>query len=249
MKAKLLLPVAFLLLSGCKAPAPTPSPTREPQASRGAPSDFGYGDEQERAGGHRRSRHHRHEGSEPQAGGQDTQAGVPQDLPQAQNQAGQQLTPRAKRGRAEREAVPGQFDFYLLNLSWSPEFCATHGTSPECGKGTGFVVHGLWPQDFTGDYPEDCSDAPGPKNPTVDTDIFPTASLVTHEWQTHGTCSGLAADAYFLLVHQAFAEVHIPQNIASSGVAPSVAAAVHASLRPTLPYRLQALRLAAETTS
>jgi ribonuclease T2 len=116
---------------------------------------------------------------------------------------------RTRRGRAQEQATPGQFDFYLLNLSWSPEFCATH-SSPECGKGLGFVVHGLWPQDTTGDYPEDCSDAPGPVNPGVDTDIYPTASLVEHEWQTHGTCSGLSADGYFAAVHTAFAEVKTP---------------------------------------
>ncbi len=122
---------------------------------------------------------------------------------------------RSRRGRAQEQVAPGQFDFYLLNLSWSPEFCATH-SSPECGKGLGFVMHGLWPQDVTGDYPEACSDAPGPADPGVDTDIYPTASLVEHEWQTHGTCSGLSADGYFEAVHTAFAEVKLPAVPAGS---------------------------------
>jgi ribonuclease I len=61
---------------------------------------------------------------------------------------------RPRRGRPEEQAPPGQFDFYLLNLSWSPEFCATHGESPECGHNLGFVVHGLWPQDSNGNYPQ-----------------------------------------------------------------------------------------------
>ena len=43
---------------------------------------------------------------------------------------------RSRRGRAQEQAAPGEFDFYLLNLSWSPEFCATH-SSPECGRGCG----------------------------------------------------------------------------------------------------------------
>ena len=38
------------------------------------------------------------------------------------------------------------FDYYLLNLSWSPEFCYSHQSAPECGKGATFVLHGLWPQ-------------------------------------------------------------------------------------------------------
>src|SRR5258707_2328410 len=63
---------------------------------------------------------------------------------------------RSRRGRADTQATPGTFDFYLLNLSWSPEFCVTHGDSPECGHGLGLVVHGLWPQYLSGDYPEDC---------------------------------------------------------------------------------------------
>jgi ribonuclease T2 len=121
--------------------------------------------------------------------------------------------PRARRGRPEEQAAPGQFDFYLLNLSWSPEFCATHGDSPECGRGLGFVVHGLWPQNDNGDYPQHCSNAPGPTNPQADTDIFPTASLVEHEWETHGTCSGLGASDYFALVHKAYRAVAIPANI------------------------------------
>jgi ribonuclease I len=67
---------------------------------------------------------------------------------------------RSRRGRPEEQRTPGQFDFYLFNLSWSPEFCATHGDSPECGRKLGFVVHGLWPQDASGDYPQHCSSAP-----------------------------------------------------------------------------------------
>ena len=126
----------------------------------------------------------------------------------------------SRRGRADPRAVPGTFDFYLLNLSWSPEFCATHGGSPECGRGLGFVVHGLWPQDVNGDYPEDCGDAPGPANPQAYTDIIPTVSLVEHEWQTHGTCSGLKADAYFAAVRSAFTGLKIPQDI-GAGIDPA----------------------------
>ena len=109
---------------------------------------------------------------------------------------------RSRRGRPQEQVPPGQFDFYLLNLSWSPEFCATHPDSPECGRHLGFVVHGLWPQDANGDYPQHCSDARGPGDPQADTDIMPRASLVEHEWQTHGTCSGLGGDDYFAEMHK-----------------------------------------------
>jgi ribonuclease T2 len=146
---------------------------------------------------------------------------------------------RPRRGRPQEQATPGQFDFYLLNLSWSPEFCATHSDSPECGHGLGFVVHGMWPQDTNGDFPEDCSNAPGPTNPQADIDIIPTVSLVEHEWQTHGTCSGLGADDYFAQIHKAFAAVKIPQNIGTgndaSGVPPADLLARFASANPSYP--------------
>ena len=45
------------------------------------------------------------------------------------------------------------------------------------------------------------------------TDIMPDESLVAHEWATHGTCSGLDADAYFKLVRQAFESVKIPSEL------------------------------------
>ena len=63
---------------------------------------------------------------------------------------------------AQKRGEPGQFDFYLLNLSWSPEFCAIHETSPQCAAHPGFVVHGLWPQNNDGSYPALLQPSPGP---------------------------------------------------------------------------------------
>lgn len=108
------------------------------------------------------------------------------------------------------DAQPGNFDFYLLNLSWSPEFCYHHTDNPQCAAHPGFVIHGLWPQNTDGTYPEHCSNAPGPSNPASLTDLQPTAALLAHEWETHGTCSGLSADAYFALTRRARAKVRIP---------------------------------------
>lgn len=111
--------------------------------------------------------------------------------------------------------TPGAFDFYLLTLSWSPEFCSTHPNAPECAAHLAFVLHGLWPQNNDGSYPEHCSDAPGPANPAQYSDIFPDAGLLAHEWQTHGTCSGLAPDAYFALARRAYRAVRVPSQLAS----------------------------------
>ena len=106
------------------------------------------------------------------------------------------------------------FDYYVLSLSWSPEFCHSHPSNVECRAHSGLVVHGLWPQYVDG-YPENCSTQPGPSNPSSLADIMPEPSLVAHEWAFHGTCSGLDPDAYFKLVRQAFESVKIPERLAA----------------------------------
>jgi ribonuclease T2 len=116
------------------------------------------------------------------------------------------------------QGQPGVFDYYLLTLSWSPEFCHSpaHAEKPECQSGHhGFVVHGLWPQYATRGYPEHCSEAPGLANPAEVADIMPDAGLVAHEWSTHGTCSGLDAESYFKLLRQAFQSVKVPERFAA----------------------------------
>lgn len=108
---------------------------------------------------------------------------------------------------------PGVFAYYVLSLSWSPEFCHSHPESAECRGGHfGFVAHGLWPQ-YRDGYPENCSREPGLSNPASMLDIMPDESLVAHEWATHGTCSGLDAEAYFRLVRQAFESVKVPATL------------------------------------
>jgi len=106
------------------------------------------------------------------------------------------------------------FDFYLLNLSWSPEFCSTHPTATECAQHPAFVLHGLWPERTNGSYPENCSSTPGPINPSRYADIYPDAGLLKHEWRTHGTCSGLSPDAFFTAARTAFHSVIVPPKLA-----------------------------------
>jgi len=48
---------------------------------------------------------------------------------------------------AQNRGTPGKFDFYVLTLSWSPDYCAKNGQrdQQQCnsGKKLGFVLHGL----------------------------------------------------------------------------------------------------------
>lgn len=118
-----------------------------------------------------------------------------------------------------RQNQPGQFDFYVLALSWSPSFCdaaGERGTPPQdqCGgRPYSFVVHGLWPQYERG-FPEYCV-LPAPRlNRNIVSsmlDLMPSPRLIFHEWDKHGTCSGLAARAYFEAVRKARAQVKIPE--------------------------------------
>ncbi len=38
---------------------------------------------------------------------------------------------------------PQNFDYYLLNLSWSPEFCHSHRDNLQCSQQLGFILPGL----------------------------------------------------------------------------------------------------------
>jgi len=111
------------------------------------------------------------------------------------------------------DGVAGQFDYYLLSLSWSPTYCLTHPEdSAQCsGKGFGFVLHGLWPQYDAGGYPQRCADSTlSADDETLGETVYPSPKLVRHEWAQHGTCSGLDAASYFRTADRATAVVRIP---------------------------------------
>jgi ribonuclease T2 len=119
-----------------------------------------------------------------------------------------------------RQNAPGEFDFYVLSLSWSPSFCAAaaeRGSSgrsqAQCaGRPFSFVVHGLWPQ-YEHGFPDYCQ-RPSPRldrNIMVSMlDLMPAPGLIFAEWDKHGTCSGLGARAYFETIRKARSAVKIP---------------------------------------
>ena len=120
-----------------------------------------------------------------------------------------------------RQNAPGEFDFYVLALSWSPSFCeaaAERGNSGrsnvQCSRPYSFVVHGLWPQYERG-FPEYCQ-RPSPRLDrnimSSMLDLMPAPGLIFSEWDKHGTCSGLAARAYFESIRKARAAVKIPEQ-------------------------------------
>jgi len=122
----------------------------------------------------------------------------------------------------QRQNEPGQFDFYVLALSWSPSYCAgarerapDRAPDQQCGERPySFVVHGLWPQYESG-FPEFCKrGGPRPDRNAVSSmlDLMPSPRLVLNEWNRHGTCSGQSPRAYFETVRKARAAVKIPAD-------------------------------------
>ena len=111
----------------------------------------------------------------------------------------------------------GDFDFYVLSLSWSPSYCEAEGDrrgDVQCARPFAFVVHGLWPQYERG-FPSECATGHGrlPDRLIRDQlDVFPAPGLVVHEWRSHGTCSGLAPADYFRAARRAFEAVSVPDE-------------------------------------
>jgi ribonuclease T2 len=121
--------------------------------------------------------------------------------------------------RTATASPSSNFDYYLLALSWAPEFCAVHddtASSSECDPRhhSGLVVHGLWPQNNDGTYPQNCAPARPVAEQTVQhmLAVMPARGLIQHEWATHGTCSGLAAQDYFAAVEKAFNALQVPSE-------------------------------------
>ena len=123
----------------------------------------------------------------------------------------------------------GDFDYYVLALSWQSAFCEDRPNKVECRTQTqdrydanNFVLHGLWPnkkndpkhtfgycdvsakviqQDKSSNW---CTLPALDLSETVETDLVKfmpgsASCLQNHEWYKHGTCAGMSADAYFAL--------------------------------------------------
>jgi ribonuclease T2 len=155
------------------------------------------------------------------------------------------FTAHAAKRRGGGSSSRGAFDYYLLSLSWAPDFCALPNGNKdprECspGRRLGFVVHGLWPQAETGRAAENCG-APPVSAAIVDLMLhyIPTPGLIQHEWSEHGSCTGLSAADYFALVRQARDKVRVPVDLAAPSqdrtMAPRDIAAEFAAANPAFP--------------
>lgn len=146
------------------------------------------------------------------------------------------LTASPATAQDRRQNAPGEFDFYVLSLSWSPSFCEAaqerggnnRSAQMQCGgRPYSFVVHGLWPQYDRG-FPNYC-ERPSPRLArnimTSMLDLMPAPGLIFNEWDKHGTCSGLGQRGYFEAIRKARAGVKIPDEFLDLQQAKTIAPA------------------------
>jgi ribonuclease T2 len=110
-------------------------------------------------------------------------------------------------------AAPGASDSSLLVVTWAPSLCKVERSNPGCRSGhvqrvgRAFLLHGLWPQPSTEQYCEVPGGQRGRQRQSV---VLPAdlqarlqaamsdaAVMTRHEWNAHGTCSGLTPPEYF----------------------------------------------------
>lgn len=121
---------------------------------------------------------------------------------------------------ASAEDVAGDFDFYVLALTWSPSYCQNDDrpdpSQCDVNPPKGFTVHGLWPQ-YEDGFPDYC-DSTQPRRLQSSVvagiaDIMPSRGLAQYQWEKHGVCSGLRQEKYFSLLRDAVRKIAIPPQL------------------------------------
>lgn len=117
------------------------------------------------------------------------------------------------------DQLSDDFNYFILALAWEPDYCAT-SSNPDpqsCTPGMklGFILHGLWPMYDEG-WPSYCSTETMSNEMIADfPGLFPTDFLYGHEWEKHGTCTGLDPQGYFLLSQEFKDSIAIPDAFLS----------------------------------
>ncbi|SPJ23568.1 ribonuclease T2 family protein [Palleronia abyssalis] len=112
----------------------------------------------------------------------------------------------------------GEFDYYVLSLSWSPTWCALEGDARgarQCDRPLGWVLHGLWPQYERG-WPEYCATPrrdPSRSETAAMSDIMGDGGAAWYQWKKHGRCSGLPPEDYFAAARDAFEAMDMPDPL------------------------------------
>ncbi|MBS0360327.1 MAG: ribonuclease T [Proteobacteria bacterium] len=163
-------------------------------------------------------------------------AGFAHAAPPADLKPAPALTPRPD------EIVAGvPIAYYVLALNWTPEWCRSGGSGAtakemECAQALGFTLHGLWPDGAHPPYPSFCKPAGALEASTV-REMWrrtPSAVLLQHEWQKHGTCAAWPdAKAYFAQAAKLYDRIALPKI---EGIRDLTAGAVRAAFIAKNPW-------------
>ncbi len=118
-------------------------------------------------------------------------------------------------------------DYYLLALSWSPQFCyemrgkGNADVQMQCKDNKfGFVVHGLWPQKINAknkcDQPRNCNNSIIVSDNIIKQNLcmVPGVNLIQNEWQKHGSCAFSSPDNYYAATTKLWNNLKKPDLIA-----------------------------------
>lgn len=163
--------------------------------------------------------------------------------------------PEAIQPAAERPPPAGEVSrtatgYYMLALTWSPEWCRERADRPseqlQCRDNSfGFVLHGLWPSASRGEHPRFCAAAPPLDPATVRRSLCmtPSIDLLQHEWAAHGTCAWPTSQAYFAQAAALWTSLKTPQLTAATMTGGQLRQAF-ATANPRLPRNAINLRVA-----
>lgn len=112
----------------------------------------------------------------------------------------------------------GDFDYYLLSLSWAPGWCATDGAGRDVAQcdpanDATFVLHGLWPQ-YETSWPSYCRTTardPSRAQSAAMEDVMGSDGAAWYQWKKHGRCAGLSPEDYYATARAAYERVTIPE--------------------------------------
>lgn len=122
------------------------------------------------------------------------------------------------------------YDYNMLVLDWRPAQCLDR----KCRQGyveNSFNIHGLWPKNSDGSWPEYCSDKP--ISITADTELYLLSywnsysksirKFWEHEWLKHGTCftPELDSEKYFQLAIAMYLGGEVLEKLVQNDIVPS----------------------------
>lgn len=98
----------------------------------------------------------------------------------------------------------GDFDYYILSLSWNAGWCEVEGNAKGAktcidDEKRAFTLHGLWPQ-YNDGWPQFCSTThrnPSRAETGRQSDLFGSSGSAWHQWNKHGRCTGLSYQDYY----------------------------------------------------